>query len=182
MNAPDKWTITNAEKEYFIEELSNSLTLLRTKADISQEQIANIIGISRQTYGAMERKTKKMSWNTFLSLVLFFDSNNLTRKMLCEVSTFPREFSRRFNDGDPDNGKSIFDDVVNEMISSGIRSVLDEKALHAIKTVVMMEYARCTRTPGEVVVKSFGGISFLPDGNDLNVEAERALKRIPYSL
>ena len=37
---------------------------------------------------------------------------------------------------------------------------LDEKAVSTIKTVLMVEYARCNKLPGEEVVKFFEGINF----------------------
>lgn len=39
---------------------------------------------------------------------------------------------------------------------------LDEQALRSIQTLIMVEYARCTDTPGDVVVKSFDGKNFNP--------------------
>ena len=67
-----KYYLSEEEKYALIEKLTPELPLLRTKAEISQEEIANIIGTSRQTYGAIERKARKMSWNTYLSLVWFY--------------------------------------------------------------------------------------------------------------
>ena len=68
-----KWQITDEEKDHFISALTPELVLLRTKAEISQEDLASIAGISRQTYGAIERKARKMTWNTYLSLIMFYD-------------------------------------------------------------------------------------------------------------
>ena len=44
-----KWILTNAEKEKYISALTPELVVLRTKAEISQEERAELIGISRQT-------------------------------------------------------------------------------------------------------------------------------------
>ena len=60
--------LSDDEKKAFINALMPELALLRAKADVSQEQVANLIGISRQTYGAIERGNRKMSWSTYLSL------------------------------------------------------------------------------------------------------------------
>ena len=53
-----KYYISEKGKNALIEKLTPELPLLRTKAEISQEEIANIIGTSRQTYGAIERKAR----------------------------------------------------------------------------------------------------------------------------
>ena len=73
-----KWAITDKEKEKYIDALSNELIMLRNKAGVSQEELSYIIGVSRQTYGSIERKNRKMSWSTFLALLMFYDYNKNT--------------------------------------------------------------------------------------------------------
>lgn len=57
---------------------------------------------------------------------------------------------------------------------------LDEQAMRSIRTMIMVEYARCTSTPGEVIVKSFDGMNFnVPVApNAKTKEAYRAIKEI----
>ena len=38
-----------------------------------------------------------------------------------------------------------------------IKNHLDEQAIHAIETVIMVEYARCNNISGEAVIKAFDG-------------------------
>lgn len=49
------------DKDKLIEILTDELPVLRAKIGISQGDISNIIGISRQTYNAIETKKRKMS-------------------------------------------------------------------------------------------------------------------------
>lgn len=70
------------EKNDLINSLTSSLPVLRASIGISQGEIAEYIGISRQTYCAMELGKRKMSWNTFLSLFLFFISNEASNALL----------------------------------------------------------------------------------------------------
>lgn len=137
-----KWLLTDEEKDAFIATLTPNLTVLRTRAEISQEELANLIGISRQTYSAIERKVRKMAWSTYLSLILFYDHNQKTHKMIRQLSLFPRELFIRFNDGvdysDFEIG-SFLGKKTEEMLER-----LDEQAKGAIRAMVMMEYARCT--------------------------------------
>ena len=93
-----KYYLSEEEKYALIEKLTPELALLRAKAEISQEEIANIIGTSRQTYGAIERKSRKMSWNTYLSLVWFYDYNRKTHKMIRNMSAFPHELIKKFSE------------------------------------------------------------------------------------
>lgn len=64
MNSTNKWFLTDEEKDKFIATLTPNLTILRTSAEISQEELANLIGVSRQTYSAIERKVRKMALDT----------------------------------------------------------------------------------------------------------------------
>ena len=61
MEAVSKWLLTEDEKNSFIATLTPHLSMLRAQAEISQEELANLIGISRQTYSAIERKNRRMS-------------------------------------------------------------------------------------------------------------------------
>lgn len=69
-----------------VELLRKELPVLRAKARISQEDIAEKIGISRQTYSAIETGKREMSWTTFLALIAYFQNNESTKKMIGEIN------------------------------------------------------------------------------------------------
>lgn len=73
---------TQAYKETLVSDLTETLPVLRASIGISQDDIAKYIGVSRQTYCAMEQKKRMMSWNSFMSLVLFFYANDKSKKVL----------------------------------------------------------------------------------------------------
>ncbi len=179
MEFVSKWQLTDEEKNRFIAALTENLLALRTQAGISQEEIANLIGISRQTYSAIERKKRQMSWSTYLSLVLFFDHNQKTHKMVRILSIFPRELVVRFNDG-LDYSSFELSTLLGEN-SQEVLERLDPAALQTIRAMVMVEYARCTQIPSEAIVKSFGGLSLpLPAASYgyQDMEAAKALRSI----
>lgn len=74
--------VDKSEKEELILALTEILPLLRAAIGISQGEIAEYIGVSRQTYCAFEIGKRQMSWNTFLSLFLFFIFNAETNNLL----------------------------------------------------------------------------------------------------
>lgn len=141
MDNESKWLLTDEEKDSFIATLTPNLTILRTKAEISQEELSNLIGVSRQTYSAIERKIRKMAWNTYLSLVLFYDHNQKTHKLIRQLAIFPQELIIRFNDG-VDYSDFELSSILGKK-SQEIMASLDEQAKGAIRALVMMEYARC---------------------------------------
>lgn len=77
------------DKDKLIDILTDELPALRAKLGLSQDELSNIIGISRQTYSGIENKKRKMSWNTFLSLILLFGYNDKTAAYINAVGVFP---------------------------------------------------------------------------------------------
>jgi DNA-binding XRE family transcriptional regulator len=85
------------DRNKLIEILTDELPVLRAKLGISQDDISNIVGISRQTYSAIETKKRKMSWNTFLSLILFYGYNEKTTNLVEAIGAFPPELKQTLN-------------------------------------------------------------------------------------
>lgn len=69
-------------RDRMTELLRNELPVLRAKARVSQEDIADKIGISRQTYSSIETGKREMSWTTFLALIAYFQNNDSTKQMV----------------------------------------------------------------------------------------------------
>ena len=171
------WSISKEEKEKLITTLTPELVVLRAKAGISQEELSDLIGVSRQTYSAIERGAKQMSWSTFLSLILFYDCNQKTH----QIKAIPQEVMLAFNAGN--TAKDVNLDLLLGDGTNAIFENLDEQAMRSIRTMIMVEYARCTSTPGEVIVKSFDGMNFnVPVASNAKAkEAHRAIKEIKQS-
>jgi len=81
-------------KEQLIEILTNELKVLRAKVQISQQELSDRLGISRQTYVAIENKSQKMAWNNFLALLLIFKSNDDTAKIIDWIGAYPPELEQ----------------------------------------------------------------------------------------
>lgn len=177
MDSVSKWLLTDAEKDSFIATLTPHLAILRTQAEVSQEEIANLIGVSRQTYSAIERKIRKMSWNTYLSLVLFYDHNQKTHQLMRHLSLFPTELIVRFNEG-VDFSSFELSRFLGEK-TQDIVEHLDDQALQAVRQTIMVEYARCTQLPDRTVVKSFDGESATaPSATERDIQALNAIRAI----
>lgn len=69
-------------KTAYIDKLAENLSMLRAKAGITQGDVADRIGIARQTYSAIECGRSRMSWNTFMSLIFFFKENKKTKDVI----------------------------------------------------------------------------------------------------
>lgn len=166
--------ISEEEKEAYISKLTDELPFLRIKAGVSQDELAGLLGVSRQTYGAFERRDRPMGWNTYLSLIFFFDNKTETHSIIRSMEAFPHKFINRIN----------AEETAPEEILSKIRSdypdvldKLDEHAINSIRTLIMIEYARCTNQPGEAVVRSFNGMNFMKS-SPKNNKVDDALRKI----
>ncbi len=171
-----KWMISEDERKKYINALSEELPFLRAKVGIPQDELARIIGVSRQTYGDVERKVRTMSWSTFLSLILFFDCHEATHKLLRSLPAFPYEIFTRFNNGAEPvavDSNSIVGIIGNDLISQ-----LDEQALYTIRTIIMVEYARCTKLSSEAVIKSFDGRLFNKQPSEKDTLIRETLQRV----
>lgn len=93
----EKWQINKEYKAISTEILQDNLAALRAKAGINQEELANILGISRQSYYAYETKKQIMNWNTFMATVFFFHKIKSTSMMLNELKVYPIDLFERFN-------------------------------------------------------------------------------------
>lgn len=69
-------------KTAYIDKLAENLSMLRAKAGVTQSDVADRIGIARQTYSAIECGRSRMSWNTFMSLIFFFKENKKTKDVI----------------------------------------------------------------------------------------------------
>ncbi len=65
--------------------MTYDLPFLSERLGISWEELAEKIGMSRQSYNAIEKGKREMSWMTFLTLIAVFQNNEETAKMLSIV-------------------------------------------------------------------------------------------------
>lgn len=78
-------------KELLIQKMAENLPVLRKKLKLTQGELADIIGSSRHTVMLIESGKRKMTWNTFLSLVLLFEKNESTSVLLRTFEIYTKE-------------------------------------------------------------------------------------------
>lgn len=81
----------DVKKSLCVLQLTENLPVLRACLGLSQEEVANRIGISRQTYNSIEAQRRPMSWNTCVSLITLFARHEKSRRLMesnshcCEI-------------------------------------------------------------------------------------------------
>lgn len=165
--------MSEEEKERLIENLVEELPVLRIKLGISQDELAGLLGITRQTYSSIETKKRKMLWSIYLSLILIFDYSEQTHDLIHKSGIFPQKFFLgRATQKEVETISSFI-----EMGDDDLKNHLDEQAIHAIETVIMVEYARCNKMTGDAVIKAFDG-KRLSQISEKDVKVKNALDNI----
>ena len=85
------------KREEVVRILTEELPLLKAKLGISQENLCDIVGISRQTYSSIETKKKTMSWGVFMSLLMLFTNNDKTAPIIRITGAFPDDLKESLN-------------------------------------------------------------------------------------
>ena len=80
-------------REKVLTNMADNLAMLRTKLGLTQVQLANLIGVSRHTIMQVENKKAKLSWNTFLSLLLVFIKNPESDRLLNILEIYTDELN-----------------------------------------------------------------------------------------
>ena len=76
------------EKTILMKTMSDNLPILRSKLNLSQEELASLLGVTRQTISSFESGQRKMTWSVFLALVLIFFRNEPTKKLLLAFNIY----------------------------------------------------------------------------------------------
>lgn len=85
------WHFSKEMKDELIDKLTTVLPALRGAVGASQDEIANAIGLSRQTYNSIELKRRRMTWGTYMALILFFDYNPSSHYTIRQLEVFPNQ-------------------------------------------------------------------------------------------
>ncbi len=135
-----RWVISDEKKEEYIKNLLPHLSTLRARVGVSQDELAGLIGISRQTYCLTESGSRSISWNTFLSIIMFYDYNSRTHDFIRGIGAFPDDLFYQFNLGKATN--ESLESIGEELGVSEMLSELDEAGKRSVKASVAVEYAR----------------------------------------
>ncbi|MCQ2465065.1 MAG: helix-turn-helix domain-containing protein [Oscillospiraceae bacterium] len=69
-------------KNILIGRMVENLTVLRAKLGVTQAELAELAGISRQTILAVEKQQRGMTWNMYLALLYIFTANPGTAPLI----------------------------------------------------------------------------------------------------
>ncbi|MBR3597841.1 MAG: hypothetical protein IKL47_12805 [Clostridia bacterium] len=79
------------KRQKYIEKMVDNLPMLRKKLGLTQQGLANIIGVSSYTVLAIEKKQRKMTWSTFLSVLIVCLTKEEVRQILTALNIYTNE-------------------------------------------------------------------------------------------
>ena len=101
--------IDSAKKQEYIDRMVSNLPVLRAKLKLTQRDLADLIGVSHYSISGMENGQRKMTWNTFMSVLPVFMGNEETLMLLRlfgiyteELEAFMQPYSKRLTDDELD--------------------------------------------------------------------------------
>ena len=86
--------LSQNDKEKLIDKFVYELPILRARVNMTQDEISEIVGLSRQTYSSLETRKRKMTWSNFMSILFVFYFNLATRDAVESAGIFPEELKR----------------------------------------------------------------------------------------
>ena len=77
--------------------MASNLSTLRAKASITQDELADRLGLSRQTISAIENEKREMLWSTFSILIMFFARNNEIKLLMIAMGIINDDVEKTFD-------------------------------------------------------------------------------------
>ena len=77
--------------------MASNLPTLRTKAGLSQDELAERLGFARATISAIETKRRDMQWSTFSAIMLFFSKDEEIKQLMTVMGILDDEVNKVLN-------------------------------------------------------------------------------------
>lgn len=74
--------MTREKQNLLTANMADRLPVLRKVMGFSQQELADIVGMSRSTITKVEGKRQELPWSTYLALLLIFRENSETNLLL----------------------------------------------------------------------------------------------------
>jgi DNA-binding XRE family transcriptional regulator len=89
--------MTSEEKLALCKIMASNLSTLREKAKLTQDELADRLGLTRQTISAIENDKRDMQWSTFSVLIMFFASNEEIQQIMVAMGIINSNVERLFS-------------------------------------------------------------------------------------
>jgi len=83
-------------KHAHVQAMAENLPMLRARLGLTQEELGNRIGLTRQSVNAMESGGRQITWGSYLSFLFVFQQNETTRLLLPLLGIYTAELEAYF--------------------------------------------------------------------------------------
>ena len=90
-------SISEQQKAEVINNMTKNLVALRTMLHLTQAQLAEMMGITRQSLVLYETGKRSMTCNTYLSLLFIFTQRQETNNLLSIMGIYPDELKEIYS-------------------------------------------------------------------------------------
>jgi len=80
--------LSSEQRQQLMQTLARNLSVFRAKLNASQDDLAERLGVTRQTVSAIESGQRDMTWTVFLALILIFFRNQETKRLLVALEIY----------------------------------------------------------------------------------------------
>lgn len=84
------------DRQHYTQLMAQGLPALRAILGLSQAELAEIIGVTRQTLSAAESGARELSWSNFISLLFVFLQNDQASPLLYTLGIYTEELAAIF--------------------------------------------------------------------------------------
>ena len=74
--------INEKTKQMYLDNMLRNLPVLRAKLGTTQKELADRLGVTRQTITALESGKRTLTWTNYLAMCFVFDNCEETRMMI----------------------------------------------------------------------------------------------------
>lgn len=96
----NKASLFDVDRSHYVRLMAQNLPLLRASLGLSQSELAQIIGTTRQTISAVESGARELSWSNFISLLHIFTQNQKAGQLLSTLQIYTPELAAMFQVSD----------------------------------------------------------------------------------
>jgi len=75
-------------QQSYVDKMVEYLPVLRAAADITQNQLAKKLGVTRSTTVAIESRKRPLQWHMYLAMITIFMQNEDSKKLLGSFELF----------------------------------------------------------------------------------------------
>lgn len=126
----NKYVLSESNKNIYIQRMVDNLPALRAKSGLTQAELAELVGVSRQTILSAEKKQRELTWSMFLALLIVFGSYEKTAALIEIFEIRPEGFKQIVSSSLPHINQADTTSVAKEILNNRHKVYEAAKAAH----------------------------------------------------